>query len=423
MRKLLELGKDILIVLLTLVILCLLLLALPSMTVTDTPWLAGLLRPVASVFGLSQAELTYTPMAAAQSVTDAAQPVAISVRNPAGRTSFQYDFSSLDAVFEQLGASFAQALETAGEPERVSFSALHAALGVTGVAFRYPGELAPQLVASWLNVQTELEQSAQWYLLAAEDGGVRLYLAADTVYACQTQLSAETLEQLLQSYTPDGSFFAAEDTTGRFSSVQDLCLIPAQTPQVYTASSANPCDARFCNALATSLGFNPYGDARYTDDAGNTSFTETGYLLRISASGRLSLKSDGQSSRFQAASAQQEDLVERARSLLSTMAGGLMGDARLYLTSVYESGGQTICTFDYYLHALPVTLSGGHAAEVRFSGTSVVQAELQLKTYTLDTHTLPVLPAAQAAAIVPYGDALQLVYRDSGTQLDAGWQS
>jgi len=100
-----ERAKNVLIALLAVILLALTVLALPVKTVTDTPWLAALMRPFASLMGISQGDLTDTPMADAGSVTGAAQPVSVSVRNPAGRTSFQYSFSTLDASFEQFGAA------------------------------------------------------------------------------------------------------------------------------------------------------------------------------------------------------------------------------------------------------------------------------------------------------------------------------
>ena len=422
-KKWLELGKNILIALLVLAMICLVVLALPAKTVTDTPWLAAVLRPFASVLGLSQGELTYTPLADTGSVTGAAQPLAISVRNPAGRTSFQYDFNALDAAYEQFGATLGQALETAESPERASRLRLQQALGKTSVAFSYQGLLPAKLVASWLHVEASLEEEAAWFILASEDDGVQLYLAGDSVYVCQTQLESESLEQLLQNCTPDGSFFAFEDAADRFSGIESLSLLPSGMPQLLAVTTANPCDARFSDALATSLGFNPYGDARYTDDAGNTTYTETGYALSVSASGQLTLRSDGLVSRFRAASGELADLVECARSLLSTMSSGALGDARLYLSSVRQDGSNTICTFDYCLSAIPVALADGHAAEVSFAENAITHAQLRLKTYTFDTQTLSVLPPAQAAAIVPAGSILQLVYSDTGSDVTAGWQS
>ena len=274
-------------------------------------------------------------------------------------------------------------------------------------------------------METALDESvrAQWLILANEDAAVNLYLVGDELFVCQTQLDGDALEQLLQSCTPDGSFFAFEDAQARFSSVEPLSLLPGQTPQIHAAEAANPCDARFSDALAATLGFNPYGDARYTDDAGNTTYTETGYALSISASGELLLRADVQSTRFQAASGEQAELVECARSLLSAMTAGVNSDARLYLTDLEQNGSESVCTFDYFLSGIPVLPAGGYGAEVRFSGTSIVQVRLVLRAYTLTTQTLSVLPPAQAAAILPEGSALRLVYSDTSAGITAGWQS
>ena len=422
-KKWLELGKDVLLVLLALTLAALTILALPAKTVTDTPWLAALVRPFASVMGLSRGELLDTPMADTGSVTGAAQPIAVSVRNPAGRTSFQYDFSALDAAFEQFGAALGQALETAEDPMRTTALRVQAALGKTSVAFCYPGQIPSGLAASWLHVESDLTESAKWFILASEDAGVTLYLVGDELFSCRTQIPAEELEQLLQSCTPDGSFFAFESSAGYFSEVQPLSLLPGTTPAIHEVQTANPCDARFSDTLASTLGFNPYGDARYTDDAGNTTYTETGYALLVEASGRLELRSDGAASRFQAQSTDPAELVERARGLLSTMSAGALADARLYLTEFRQDGADAVCTFDYCLGGIPLVLSGGHAAQVRFSGTSVTQASLLLKTYTLTTQTLSVLPPAQAAAILPAGSEMRLIYSDTGSGVTAGWQS
>lgn len=415
--------KDLLIVLLSLAIVVSLLLALPTKTVTDTPWLAAALRPFAALFGLSQTELLDTPLADTASITGAAQPLVISVRNPAGRTSFRYDFSALDAAFEQFGAALGQALESAQEPSTVSRTKLYDALGETSVAFFYPGEFSPALVGSWLHVETLLTQSAQCFVLSAEDDAVTLYLLGEELSACPTQLGAETLEQLLQSCTPDGSFFAFEDTSGLFSSVDALSLLPAKTPELSEVEAVNPCEARFSDTLASNLGFNPYGDARYSDDAGNITYTETGCSLSVLSSGLLQLRADAQLSRFQASSEDVSELVECARALLGTMASGSLGDARLYLSDVSKTDSGTVCSFDYCLAGLTVSLSGGHAAEVRFEGTSAVSAQLLLRTYTATSQTLSILPPAQAAAIVKDGAQLHLGYVDTQNGLSAGWQS
>ena len=50
------------------------------------------------------------------------------------------------------------------------------ALGKTAGAFRYPGEFSPALAASWLQVESALDESvrAQWLILANEAAAVNL---------------------------------------------------------------------------------------------------------------------------------------------------------------------------------------------------------------------------------------------------------
>lgn len=73
-RRLLEIGKDILIVFLVLVNVTLAIMCLPTKTLTQTKWLASALRPFAGLFGLNEAELTYTAPATGSAFIGAAQP-------------------------------------------------------------------------------------------------------------------------------------------------------------------------------------------------------------------------------------------------------------------------------------------------------------------------------------------------------------
>ena len=84
-QRLLEIGKDILIVFLVLVNVTLAIMCLPTKTLTQTKWLASALRPFAGLFGLNEAELTYTAPATGSAFIGAAQPVAVTLSTEAGR--------------------------------------------------------------------------------------------------------------------------------------------------------------------------------------------------------------------------------------------------------------------------------------------------------------------------------------------------
>ena len=209
-RRLLEIGKDLLIAALVLVNLTLAIMCLPSKTLTQTKWLAGALRPFAGLFGLNEAELTYTAPATGSTIVGAAQPLIITLSTEAGRQSAQYDFAALDELYGQYGSLLAQALESAETPQTCTRTEFYAALRGTGAAFCFPGAISPSVLGAWLNVRAPEGGQAQWYVLAQEEDGVTLYLAGEQFSAAKTALPAQSLTAQLETAVPDGSFFAFE---------------------------------------------------------------------------------------------------------------------------------------------------------------------------------------------------------------------
>ena len=424
-RRAIEFFKDVLIVVLVVAILILTIMALPTETLASTPWLAAVLRPFAGMFGMSQAELTYTQKAVP--ALDAAQPLAISMKNSAGRYSCQYDFSTLDSVYETLGSILAQALDTASAPAETTRSRLYAAIEAQSVTLRYPANVPVDVLSSWLGVQTQTlaDISAELLVLSIQDGGVRLYLMGNDSFVAQTQVSADTLLSLLDSYRPDGSFFAFEDGSGLYQSAAPLSLVGTLAPEILAATAQNPCDSRFITALATQMGFNPYGDTSYTDSVGNAFFSETGCSLRISAAGELLFESSSDT-RFSVPSQTASSMIEMARSLLEQLTVSAGGSARLYLTEFTQTDDGAYCAFDYILNGVSILQQQGtaHGASVTFTGSTITELTLQLRTYTLSSQILSVMPAAQAAAIVKPGTLLRICYDDAGTgELSAGWRA
>ncbi len=422
-RRLIELGKDIVIALLTLLILVLILLALPSRTLAGTPWLAAAVKPIAGLFGMNEAEFTYVETAVP--APSAAQPAAISVQNVAGRYSAIYDEEALEQTYETLGALLAQALDSAeAPPQKVGRADVYDALLAPSAAFSYSSELPADVLAAWLNATSGVTETARWFILSVQDGCVQLYLVAEQAFVCRTALSGDALMHALESYTPDGSRFAFE-APERYSRVDGLSLLPEQLPVLYAASAGNPCDARFMTELAAELGFNPYGDAGYTDAAGTTMYSETDCTLSISADGELTLRTAQDApARFGAEVDTPLAQIEAARALLARVTDAVSSEARLYLSGYETMPDGAVCTFDYSLGGVLVRLSDGPAATVRFTGSEITALHVRLRSYTRTTEKLPLLPAAQAAAIVPAGTVLSVGYADTAaSSLTAGWRS
>lgn len=421
-HRVIEILKDIVIAVLTLAILLLILLALPTKTIQSTPWLSALVKPVAGLFGMNAAELTYVQTAVP--APSAAQPLAISVQNLAGRCSAIYDEAALDQMHETLGALLAQALDGAQDAEETTQQALLEALRAPSVAFTYSSALRADVLAAWLNATCGLTDEARWFVLSAQEDGVSLYLVSNEVTVIKSALSQQALLDAIESYAPDGSRFAFEAGES-YARVGALSLLPAASPTLYAAQAENPCDQRFTTNLAAELGFNPYAETSYTDAAGNTTYNETDCTLRVSQTGEVTLRTAaGETARYQAEQQTALAQIEAARALLWRITSQMATEGQLYLSGYEQTEQGAVCSFDYVLGGVVVQQQTGAAARVEFTGSDITLLHVTLRSYTRSEEQLTLLPAAQAAAIIPDGALLSVCYADSqGTSLTAGWRS
>lgn len=413
-QRLIEIGKNVLIVLLSCSLLFLTLSAIPSHSIRTNPRLAGLLQPIAPLLGLPEAEVTQ--VAEAAPVLDAAQPIAISVMNDAGRCSAMWNFDALDTAFERFAPHLGLALSEATQFTRVSQEQVQIALAENSVYLRYAKPLPASLLAFWLDSTLEAAVgNVGACILSASEDTVRLYLLGAVNYCAETSISSNDLHDHLQTYTPDGSVFAFETEY----SLAPLSLLPGRAPAVPAVTASNPCDSRYINALATAMGFNPYGEGRYTDDRGDTVFSETNASLEITAGGRVTYRSENP--RFAADSTQPEVLTETARQLTDLIFSDIPGEGRLYLTAFEQTEESTICRFTRMISGLPVYMAGD-AACITFTGSAITEAVLQLHSFTGAGKTIHPLPTEQAAAMLPRGSTLEMAYFLNADQtLTAGW--
>lgn len=415
-RKILEFGKNIVIVLLVCSLLLLAAAALPTETIRNHQWLSQLVAPVSPLLGLSQAELTYvqTELPA----LDASQPVCISINNEAGRSTAMWDFDSLDSAFETYGGILGQAMDTADSFTPVTQKDIEAVLSGPSVSFQYEGLLPASLLAFWLDAHPAEELPAvKQCILAPANGQVNLYLVGEKALMAPTQVEAQPLEQLLSHARPDGSLFAFE-TDLRLA---PFSIIPQELPILVSAVASNPCNPSYVDSLATAFGFNPYNETRYQDSSGTIFFSELNGSLQLTASGHLLLTSSSPD-RFTAPGTSIEALVEYARQLVHIAA--VPGSSRLYLTGVTQEDDKTVCTFDYFYHAIPLAMPEGFGGKVTFQGSSVTELDLQILRLTRAEQPLYPLPIPQAIALLPKGAPLDLQYYITADHmLTIGWKA
>lgn len=414
-ERLTEILKNIAIVLLSCTLLLLTLFAIPTASIEDRPWLAGILQPVAPLVGLSKAELTQ--VAQAEPVHDAARPIAVSVMAEGGRHTAMWDKNALDIAFERFAPHLRTALEQSGQFAYASTEQVRSVLSDRSVYLRYAAPLPVSLIASWLGTSLEAAiDEVDTCILCAAGDTVQLYLLGPEVsYFTDTGTDTEELRTLLRTFLPDGSKFAFETDYD----LAPLSLLPGTTPAVPAITASDPCDSRYIDALATAMGFNPYGESRYTDDRGNVRFSETGASLEIAAGGKITYR--GESRRFTADSDQPEALAETARQLTELIFQDVPGEGRLYLTGFSQEADSTVCLFNYVLSGIPLSVASD-AARITFTENTVTEAVVQVWSFTGSGKSFYPLPIPQAAAMLPQGSKLEMGYCiNTDLTLSAGW--
>ena len=252
MRRLLELGKDLLILaLLGLAVVLTLYIILPGPMFQFLNGEQSFLHPQASTAALSLLQ---------PEAQEAVRPNLVSVQSENGRTTWQYSFQETDAAYESLGRWLGEALGTSGEAEPVSQEAWLEALSSPGVYYRFPGSVPLRALADWLGAEFSRGlggQTASAFAVSAVGDQVFLsYQAGEETYRCSTQLSPDALLLALETYGSDGSLFAFEgaDVYPQLAAMDPCTLVPlaaVSVPVVQMQSQLSTED------VAVVFGFNP----------------------------------------------------------------------------------------------------------------------------------------------------------------------
>lgn len=361
----------------------------------------------------------------------AVQPARLAICQDGQRCGVQYDSSAADAAFGELSTLLSEALSSAAAPEPVPEQTWRQALSQDGLYFDFSVPLPLSALSAWLGdgaVNPALPHDARRICLTGTaDGGVSLLYhneADGLYYACGTTLSREIhLEAALTGWSPNGATFAFEADGMDALDPYTMLPAPAEMPE-FSASNPLSDDPERLNSLLRTLSFQPQGAL---DPAAGGQLREGSDTLRLTADGSVTFHSIGDSDfRFPLSAGRQETLDFVCR-LAETTAGAWCGDARLVLAGIQETGNELQITFQYRLAGAPVALPDGRAA-ARFTvrNGAVTDFTLYLRAYAASEETTPVLPVLQAGAILEgqgtSGRELALRYLDAGGgPVRAGW--
>lgn len=420
-RRLVEWGKDALILLLTLS-------AVFLLTMT----------PLVQDSGLAE---LFHPRSPAREVSTtgnqagAVLPARLAVYWDGERYGLQYDDTHMEELFPSFSPLLADALAGAGTPAPMAERGWRDCLQRPGVYFDFSGGVPLSALARWLGGgECALDGSARRVVLAAGTGDqVALYWqeAGDGgFYTCPTSLSlALHLDPAVEAVAANRAYFAFEDQ-GLVQLLDPFTLITEgeQTGTQYTAAMPLS-NAAGMEALLDALSFNSQNHAPgssgevYLDGADRLVVRDSGTVVyRAAQGGKYPVETkNGAVSAAQAA--------DGARALAEQAMGTLCGDARLYLISVQEDENGWRVRFGYRLGGSAVYLyDEGWAAEFLVRGGYITDFTLHLRCYAADGGKALLLPIDKAAAMLPdlTGEKRELViqYRDGGwSTVSPGWEA
>lgn len=424
--RVIELGKDILIVLLAVSAVCLLIRG-------------QLLGPLDSFW---RTETPRTGAIQTQSGTraDAARPLRIIANLARGpeivRYGVQYDEENCDALFQSAASLLMETLSSAEEPEQVTRAQWETALCTApGISFDFQGEFPMPVLVGWLSGEdTGLTAVIRRLTLTVWQKDVALYYQ-DTqtglYYRCISKVASELhLTQTLSGLEDNGALYAFESELYQNLDPDTLILDGTLRPAVYNVVNPAAGGQPALEALMTDLGFPVSSSSFYS--SGNEQVARSGNdSIRLSDQGvAVYLADEDGGSRFQLPMSGGEvtllDSAEACRRLAAAALGTRCGQARLYLMSIQAGDDGLEVQFGYHLNGILVRMESGYAARFLIRDGQIVWFELHLRSYIDSGETSVVMPVRQVAAAMEAldltGEEPLLSYLDTGGEtVSAAW--
>lgn len=411
-RRLVELGKDILILLLS---------ASAVWLLTMTPLIrdSGLADLFSGSKQTSQGE-------GAVSLSVAANPSRMAVTGSGGRYGLQYDQEGVDELFARFGPLLGEGLTSAEVPQSISEGRWQDYLTARGIYYDFDRSVPLSALGSWLNPEGAcvLDGTARRVLLVAGGGDKVLLCYQDGVsgrfYSCRTKLSGSLhLEPLLEGVEGNGAQFAFESET-LSGLLQPYTLVTeVDSGSVYTVQ--NPLSGE--GGAQSVLDALAFSGENHVPVSGGEAWLDGSARLEITDGGSA-ICSAGEEGKYPVVIAGEQatvaEIIEAARGLAESTVGVYCGEARLYLESVQELEEGWRVRFGYRLNGSAVWLyDEGWAAEVYIAGGYITEFTLHFRSYAYAGREELLLPMDWTAVLLPEVSEelreLVIRYRDPGS--------
>ena len=425
LRAAVELGKDVLIVLLICSSVWMLtsggLMKRLELRESDTAHVSGVHNHNAVQ------EEAVLPLNITATLTDETEPV---------RYSALYDAQATDTLFQRTAGLLVETLSSAEQPRQVSRRDWERALcRAPGLSYDFQGEMPLSALTGWLSAQLSIPDALvrRLVLTTWEDCAALYYydLITQAWYCCVTQVvGTAQLENVLEGLSGNGAYYAFESD---FASemAEDTLLIPnPEALKIYTGANPMSGGRAALEGLMSELGFNLSGIVFYSG-AGEEVGRSGSDTLRLSKEGVVEYHTDENihpQFPIQSGSGHGRiyEVVDNCSQLLWQAVHTRCGQARTYLSRVEQTQNGWRLEYEYSLNGVPVRLEAGPAAVFEVERDRITAFTLRLRNYGESEQRQIILPPIQAAAAMSAldleGQEMLILYRDGGDEwVIPGW--
>lgn len=420
-QRLVELGKDILIVALA----------------CSAVYLAGM-TPMMTQLRSWMAPPASATQAQPRQARDSVIPCGVAVRNGLGLYGVSYDETMVERVFSQVSPLLGQALTSAAEAESITSRQWRQLLDGEGIYCQFQGQAPLEALSAWLGEGGSLTGGVQALMLGWDGSAVWLgWQDGDAYYRARTQVSySEHMSAALEEFSPNGAAFAYTlqegDETYNVLDPYVLIAMTSQRPPAYTAAAPDFIgDGGALEQLLEAIGFRSGAGSAY-EAAGERAINENGDRLRVNAAGRVVFHA-GEESRYPVTvvgeNATAAEAALAAWEILNRAVEPWKGEEAFILTGAEKTELGWRVSFQARLHGIPVYAGKeGWCAQFTIEGRRVTDFTLDLRAYTNTGGTCLVTSERLAAAALRSrttgGQRLKLYYTDNGTSAVAvGWMA
>ena len=436
-HRAIELGKDILILLLT----------------CSALWLAAktqLLGPLSNLLREDSPQ-TISGQSQGEEQVGSAVPMAMVVNIPSGaglsqgpelpeggesvRLGIAHDQAACQELFQQVAGILIETLSSVGPTETISRSQWEQTLTrQLGVYMDFQGEIPMPVLVSWLSGEsTLLEGSVRRMVLTIYNDKVAICYRneEDGKYyrTCSEMTDPDGLTSILNTLTDNGVFYAFESEEYEILNPDTLLFPDSPNLTIYTVSNPVSSGEESLQGIVEDLGFTLSSTSFYSSDqwvarSGDDS-------VRLSDRGVVEYTAGDENGVLpilnqNGGGGMLYNSVETCRQVAVALMGGRCGEARLYLSSVTQGEQGLEIDFGYSLNGIPVCFDQGYAARFIVSDGRIAQLTMHLRSYAANGTLSAVMPSKQAlaafSALELDGQELMLTYTDSGGDtVTAGW--